>query len=795
MLRVDRLVALTATLALLTPSLASAQAPAQPTDRAGVVTRLEGTVTADRVAVAQPIALKYKDDVHVRDKIVTREQSLARMLLHGKAVVTVRERSSLTITEQNNRVSIDLQSGKFALAVAKERMQPGEVIEIRTPNAVAAVRGSVIVTEVEETPPQAPPVSNMYVLTGALDAQPADPGTRAPLGTSQPISPLQQFRVVGITGTVLPIRQDQFAVIRSGLQPRTRPHTDSAVNQAQLTEQSIQTATSLAAALAGSQVTVAQDVIAPSAPILQVSEQPITVIAPLIPLTPELQTKLATGGASGNLVGGLLANPGFESGTFAGWTLSGAGAVLTRFGPLTPPEGQFFSLIHSATASVLSGCGPGSDCTRTTVSQPFQVSSIVTVSARGFLVSNEFPSFTSSNSSFNDRYLIQLIDSAGSHFTLFDQRVNETAFSPIGESVLAGTFFLGATGGFAPFDLGKKTVVLASGPATFQASVSNVSDTVVDSGILLDAVQILQDPPRFFITNGHLNAGTLLALADGTDAADSLMMVCCGGSATLNGPAIRATNSEISLPFGVLSAIQGGSIVSTWGGPLVDLDGGRYALGPLVSMFTVAGTQPDDQPLQHSGAFVNAANASIATGNVMIVDTALLQASAPLLHLTNSSLVAHDSAVDLQGKARLTGLGPLFALDRSQLVVAAGALVNVRNGSSLTVNGDLVRLANGSSLSLLNGPLAQVLGNSSLTVTGSLVAFAGAGNSLSITNSLCSTFACANVGGLNVALTGGASAGNVSITNAISGSGTVSMSPGSAALLVSGPGSTVKVGP
>jgi hypothetical protein len=161
-------------------------------------------------------------------------------------------------------------------------------------------------------------------------------------------------------------------------------------------------------------------------------------------------------------------------------------------------------------------------------------------------------------------------------------------------------------------------------------------------------------------------------------------MVCCGASATLTGPAIQATNSDITLPFGVLSAIQGGSIVSTWGGPLVDVDGGRYSLGPLVSMFTVAGSSPHDEPLRHGGTFLNAANAAIVTGNVMIVDTALLQASAPLLNLTNSSLLALDSAVDLQGNARLTSLGPLFALDRSALAIAAGALVNVRNGSSLT---------------------------------------------------------------------------------------------------------------
>lgn len=53
-------------------------------------------------------------------------------------------------------------------------------------------------------------------------------------------------------------------------------------------------------------------------------------------------------------------------------------------------------------------------------------------------------------------------------------------------------------------------------------------------------------------------------------------------------------------------------------------------------------------------------------------------------------------------------------------------------------------------------------------------------------------FGCANLGGLNVVLTGGASAANVSITNAIKG--TVNIAPNAAAVVVSGAGSKVNVG-
>jgi hypothetical protein len=127
----------------LAPSRAQAQE-----QRAGVVTTLEGNATVTRVTARQPLPLRFRDDVFVNDRIVTGDQSLARMLLGGKAVVTVRERSALTITEVPGKSTITLDSGKIALNVGREKMKPGEEIEVRTPNAVAGVRGTVFITEV-----------------------------------------------------------------------------------------------------------------------------------------------------------------------------------------------------------------------------------------------------------------------------------------------------------------------------------------------------------------------------------------------------------------------------------------------------------------------------------------------------------------------------------------------------------------------------------------------------------------------------------------------------------------------
>src|SRR5437870_13658682 len=110
---------------LLVALLAAPLAVFAQATKAGVVTVVEGNVIKRRVALPDS-PLKFKDDVFMQDTVTTGDQSLARLLLGGKAVVTVRERSVLTITEVPGRPTIDRQSGKFALAVARERMRPGE---------------------------------------------------------------------------------------------------------------------------------------------------------------------------------------------------------------------------------------------------------------------------------------------------------------------------------------------------------------------------------------------------------------------------------------------------------------------------------------------------------------------------------------------------------------------------------------------------------------------------------------------------------------------------------------------
>jgi hypothetical protein len=162
------------------PALAWAQSSGNSRN-VGVVTTLAGNATVARAALPSPQPLRFKDDVFLRDRITTAERSIVRVLLGGKALITVRELSALTITEDAGRSTIDLSSGKVAMGVLRQRMRPGEVIEIRTPNAIAAIRGTVLVVELIPEPggsSGAPRyTTKVHVLHGLVEvSDPKNPG-------------------------------------------------------------------------------------------------------------------------------------------------------------------------------------------------------------------------------------------------------------------------------------------------------------------------------------------------------------------------------------------------------------------------------------------------------------------------------------------------------------------------------------------------------------------------------------------------------------------------------------------
>jgi hypothetical protein len=222
--------------------------------KAGVVTTLQGTATVARAAAARPAPLRFKDDVFVQDHIVTGESSIVRILLGGKAVVTVRERSALTIHETPTTSTIQIDSGKMALAVARDRMKPGESVQIRTPNAMAGVRGTVVIADVAPPAEAGGAVTTRFtLLTGLVDVVRLDGVTGQAAGQLLTLHPLQTIVVTGglPPGAVRAISTTEAQSIAADYKVVLPPPPPPA--NAQVTEQQIEIAVQHSAALTGSQ--------------------------------------------------------------------------------------------------------------------------------------------------------------------------------------------------------------------------------------------------------------------------------------------------------------------------------------------------------------------------------------------------------------------------------------------------------------------------------------------------------------------------------------------------------------
>jgi FecR protein len=185
-------------MAALTSILAASPALAQ-TAPAGIVTAVHGTATIARAANNQTGPLRFKDDVFLYDRVTTGERSLARILLGGRAVVTARERSTLTITAVPGAATLDLESGRLLLAVAKGAMRPGESIDIKTRNAVIGIRGTVVVADF--VPGEARDGSGdatvFTILTGAVEVTQIDPLAAHSVGTPLRLGALQSVKLMG----------------------------------------------------------------------------------------------------------------------------------------------------------------------------------------------------------------------------------------------------------------------------------------------------------------------------------------------------------------------------------------------------------------------------------------------------------------------------------------------------------------------------------------------------------------------------------------------------------------------
>lgn len=245
-----RIIAALFVLASFCPTLIFAQVSSGPKP-AGVVTNLAGAASVVRLAAAEPSRLQFKDRVYAGDRISTAADSTVRVLLGGKALITIREFSNFTITEEPNRSTVNLASGSVTLAVARQRMKPGEQVDVRTPNAIAAVRGTVLLVEVE--PPAAggaggeQSVSTFSVLKGSVEVSCAAAGCSG----NKIVHALEAVRVSGLQmGAVEAISPARAASLAGRfhvpLQPMDSPDDG---NRQKMAKQEMSKAMALAAVL------------------------------------------------------------------------------------------------------------------------------------------------------------------------------------------------------------------------------------------------------------------------------------------------------------------------------------------------------------------------------------------------------------------------------------------------------------------------------------------------------------------------------------------------------------------
>ena len=124
---------------LAIPAIALAQ------EAIGVVTALKGKVKLTRRATQTDLG--FKDRLISRDVISTQDESLVRVLFGGRSTVTIRELSRLGVTGTLRstgtlRAIHELREGEILVNVAQGLLHRGDEIQVRTPNALASLRGA-----------------------------------------------------------------------------------------------------------------------------------------------------------------------------------------------------------------------------------------------------------------------------------------------------------------------------------------------------------------------------------------------------------------------------------------------------------------------------------------------------------------------------------------------------------------------------------------------------------------------------------------------------------------------------
>src|SRR5262249_30684329 len=183
-------------------------------------------------------------------------------------------------------------------------------------------------------------------------------------------------------------------------------------------------------------------------------------------------------------------------------------------------------------------------------------------------------------SPFNDAMGISVKGPGGQTTQLTQLQVN-SAFSPTQvstQNVSVAGFTAGGDCSTCGWGYtGFKTVAFSwlaptSGEAGLVFEVGDVGDTLFPSGVLVDDVSVVvQDPPLFLLQGGknlvRTSTDPLVEFTGGSATFDSVMVVAGGSMASLAGPLLRATDTNLTIPTRLLTVLPGGSFTSSTAAP------------------------------------------------------------------------------------------------------------------------------------------------------------------------------------------------------------------------------------
>ncbi len=148
-------------------------------ESAGIFLQIKGDVSDERDGSS--FKPSVNDVIHEKDRITTGEKARTKFKLFDDSMLTISENSSIDISElvvnEKERTSIlSLTMGKAKIKV-NEFLNKKSRVEIHTPTAVAAARGTEWITVVITDPVTGETESFFYVLEGTITVEnPAFPG-------------------------------------------------------------------------------------------------------------------------------------------------------------------------------------------------------------------------------------------------------------------------------------------------------------------------------------------------------------------------------------------------------------------------------------------------------------------------------------------------------------------------------------------------------------------------------------------------------------------------------------------